>query len=62
MHEALVLIHKHIGDFTDFFQDISFDNAIQPQCPQRLRWRESMETPMFVGASGNTTLVLPLWR
>ncbi len=25
-HEALVLIPTHIGDFTDFFQDISLDN------------------------------------
>ncbi len=28
----------------------------------RLRWRESIETPMFVGASQSTTLVMPLWR
>ncbi len=27
----------------------------------RLRWRESMETPMFVSASQNTTLEKPLW-
>ncbi len=26
MHEALVLIPTRIGDFTDFFQDISLDN------------------------------------
>ncbi len=25
-HEALVLIPTRIGDFTDFFQDISLDN------------------------------------
>ncbi len=25
-HKALVLIPKHLGDFTDFFRDISFEN------------------------------------
>ncbi len=27
-HEALVLIPKHLGDVTDFFWDISFENEI----------------------------------
>ncbi len=27
-HEALVLIPKHLGDVTDFFLDISFENKI----------------------------------
>ncbi len=27
-HEALVLIPKHLGDITDFFRDISFENEI----------------------------------
>ncbi len=26
VHEALVLIPKHLGDVTDFFRDISFEN------------------------------------
>ncbi len=25
-HEALISIPTHIGDFTDFFRDISLDN------------------------------------
>ncbi len=61
MHEALVLIPKHLGDVTDFFRDISFENEIEPQCPG-LRWEEIMATPMFISASQNTTLVKPLWR
>ncbi len=27
-HEALVLIPKHLGDITDFFRDISFEDEI----------------------------------
>ncbi len=45
-----------------FSQDISFESVIYTQCPQQLRWRECMETPMFVGASQNISLVMPLYH
>ncbi len=44
-----------------FFRNISLDNETKPQCPL-LRWRASMETPMFISASQNTTLEKPLWH
>ncbi len=33
-HKVLVLISTRIGDFTDFFRDISLDNETSPQRPQ----------------------------
>ncbi len=56
----LVLIPKHLGDFTDFF-------VIFPLIKLNLttvssaQMGEILETPMFVSASQNTTLEKPIW-
>ncbi len=48
-HKVLVLIPTRIGNFTNFFWDISLDNETQPQGP-RLRWREFLALALYISS------------
>ncbi len=59
--QSLVLIPEHLGDVTDFLAGY-FLRKWNLTTVSSAQMREIMATPMFISASQNTTLVMPVWR